>query len=349
MNEFQQLLEQATEASATTNTKKYWLVRTDDGANYNTFSERSFVALNLQNFPIGFVNAARQIENPRERLSALKNSLMQLHQQQPNLLSYDSTDSSYSSNMGRLASQISSISLEMNRGDIVLIPSQGASVLKIGRIVDVDLATDVAITRHFSFARKVEWIKEISKRRLEANLYKALGAQQAICDISKYASVIERNYTSYFVIDDEYHYVLTVNAETVSAYELTALVQNVLKTVDEISHDFNLGIDAKDIKISINVNSPGKMDFISTGKKVILTMAVAVALAGGTLTYEHLEVKTEGLFGSLVDAVNRWKNAEQTRRQNQELFDLYKNSLGVKTVEDWNAMLDEVEEHSEDH
>lgn len=257
-------------------------------------------------------------------------------------------DSSYSSNIGRLASQISSISLEMNRGDIVLIPSQGASILKIGRIVDVDLSTDEAITRQFSFARKVEWIKEISKRRLEANLYKALGAHQAICDISKYASVIERNYTSYFVIDDEYHYVLTVNAETVSAYELTALVQNVLKTVDEISHDFNLGIDVKDIKISINVNSPGKMDFISTGKKVILTMAVAVALAGGTLTYEHLEVKTDGLFSSLVDAVNRWKNAEQKRKQNQELFDLYKNSLGVKTVEEWNAMLDEVEEHSED-
>ena len=300
MNEFQQLLQEVTEASATINTKKYWLVRTDDGANYNTFSERNFVALNLQNFPIGFVNAARQIEHPKERLSLLKNSLIQLHQQQPNLLSYDPIDSSYSSNIGRLASQISSISLEMNRGDIVLIPSQGASILKIGRIVDVDLSTDEAITRQFSFARKVEWIKEISKRRLEANLYKALGAHQAICDISKYASVIERNYTSYFVIDDEYHYVLTVNAETVSAYELTALVQNVLKTVDEISHDFNLGIDVKDIKISINVNSPGKMDFISTGKKVILTMAVAVALAGGTLTYEHLEVKTDGLFSCLL-------------------------------------------------
>ena len=348
MNEFQQLLQEVTEASATINTKKYWLVRTDDGANYNTFSERNFVALNLQNFPIGFVNAARQIEHPKEKLSLLKNSLIQLHQQQPNLLSYDPIDSSYSSNIGRLASQISSISLEMNRGDIVLIPSQGASILKIGRIVDVDLSTDEAITRQFSFARKVEWIKEISKRRLEANLYKALGAHQAICDISKYASVIERNYTSYFVVDDEYHCVLTVNAETVSAYELTALVQNVLKTVDEISHDFNLGIDVKDIKISINVNSPGKMDFISTGKKVILTMAVAVALAGGTLTYEHLEVKTDGLFSSLVDAVNRWKNAEQKRKQNQELFDLYKNSLGVKTVEEWNAMLDEVEEHSED-
>lgn len=347
MNEFQQLLQDTTDASAITNTKKYWLVRTDDGANFDTFSERNFVALNLQNFPIGFVNSARQIEHSKERLSFVKNSLIGLHQQHPNLLPYEATDGSYSSNMGRLASQICNISLEMNRGDIVLIPSQGASLLKIGRIVDADLVTDEAITRQFSFARKVEWIKEISKSRLEANLYKALGAHQAICDISKYASVIERNYTSYFVIDDDYHYVLTVNAESVSAFALTALVQNVLKTVDEISHEFKLGIDAKDIKISINVNSPGKMDFISTGKKVMLTMAVAVALAGGTLTYENLEAKTNGLFGSLVDAVNRWKDAEQKRKQKQELFDLYKNSLEVKSVEDWNAMLDEAEEHPE--
>lgn len=348
MNEFQQLLQDTTDASAITNTKKYWLVRTDDGANFDTFSERNFVALNLQNFPIDFINSARQIEHSKERLSFVKTSLIGLHQQHPNLLPYEATDGSYSSNMGRLASQICNISLEMNRGDIVLIPSQGASLLKIGRIVDVDLATDEAITRQFSFARKVEWIKEISKNRLEANLYKALGAHQAICDISKYASVIERNYTSYFVIDDDYHYVLTVNAESVSAFALTALVQNVLKTVDEISHEFNLGIDAKDIKISINVNSPGKMDFISSGKKVMLTMAVAVALAGGTLTYENLESKTNGLFGSLVDAVNRWKDAEQKRKQKQELFDLYKNSLEVKSVEDWNAMLDEAEEHPED-
>ena len=37
-----------------------------------------------------------------------------------------------------------------------------------------------------------------------------------------------------------------------------------------------------------------------------------------------------------------------TLSENQELFDLYKTSLNVKSVEDWNAMLDEAEEHSED-
>ncbi|MDQ9769528.1 hypothetical protein RFZ33_21035, partial [Acinetobacter baumannii] len=74
------------------------------------------------------------------------------------------------------------------------------------------------------------------------------------------------------------------------------LVQDVLKTVSKISDTYDLGIDVRDIQLSINVNSPGKMDFISTGKKVILTMAVVAALAGGTLQYGELEIQTKGLF-----------------------------------------------------
>ena len=138
-------------------------------------------------------------------------------------------------------------------------------------------------------------------------------------------------------------YVLTVNAESISAYEISALVQDVLKTVSKISDTYDLGIDVRDIQLSINVNSPGKMDFISTGKKVILTMAVVAALAGGTLQYGELEIQTQGLFRNLVDAINDWKDAEQEREHKQQLFDHYKKSLGVNSVEDWNAMVDEEE------
>lgn len=341
--EFQKLLQDTTDASARTNTKKYWLVRTDDGANYDTFSNGNFVALNLRDIPVDFIRQVRDQGTPKERIAAIKEKMMDLQTQNRITLPYSPLDNGYSSNMGRLAGQIDSIALEMKYGDIVLIPSQGASSLKIGKIIDADLATDEEITRTFSFARKVEWIKEISKKRLEANLYKALGAHQAVCDITKYASVIERNYTSYFVIDENYHYVLTVNAEFISAYEISALVQDVLKTVSKISDTYDLGIDVRDIQLSINVNSPGKMDFISTGKKVILTMAVVAALAGGTLQYGELEIQTQGLFRNLVDAINDWKDAEQEREHKQQLFDHYKKSLGVNSVEDWNAMVDEEE------
>lgn len=174
--EFQKLLQDTTDASARTNTKKYWLVRTDDGANYDTFSNGNFVALNLQDIPVDFIRQVRDQGTPKERIAAIKEKMMDLQTQNRITLPYSPLDNGYSSNMGRLAGQIDSIALEMKYGDIVLIPSQGASSLKIGKIIDADLATDEEITRTFSFARKVEWIKEISKKRLEANLYKALGA-----------------------------------------------------------------------------------------------------------------------------------------------------------------------------
>ena len=72
-------------------------------------------------------------------------------------------------------------------------------------------------------------------------------------------------------------------------------------------------------------------------------MAVVAALAGGTLHYGELEIQTQGLFRSLVDAVNDWKNAEQEREQKQQLFDQYKESLDVKSVESWNATVEEEE------
>lgn len=251
-SDFQNLLQDTIAASARTNTKQYWLVRTDDGANYETFSNGDFIALNLHDFPVDFIRQASGYETPKERQTIIKENLIGLHRQGVVSLPYNQYENSYSSNMGRLAGHIDSIAFGMRHGDIVLIPSHGAERLKIGKITDADLTTDESITRKFSFARKVEWIKEISKKRLEANLYRALGAHQAVHDITKYASVIERNYTSYFVIEDNYHYVLTINAESVSAFEITALVQDVLSTVSKISTAYDLGINVKDIKFSIN-------------------------------------------------------------------------------------------------
>lgn len=195
--EFQKLLQDTTDASARTNTKKYWLVRTDDGANYDTFSNGNFVALNLQDIPVDFIRQVRDQGTPKERIAAIKEKMMDLQTQNRITLPYSPLDNGYSSNMGRLAGQIDSIALEMKYGDIVLIPSQGASSLKIGKIIDADLATDEEITRTFSFARKVEWIKEISKKRLEANLYKALGAHQAVCDLENLSCSTDNNKTKY--------------------------------------------------------------------------------------------------------------------------------------------------------
>lgn len=231
----------------------------------------------------------------------------------------------------------------MKVGDIVIIPDFGANHLRIGRITDEQLTPDPDLNEHFTLSRHVEWIKEIRKFRLDPCLYKALGAHQAICDITKYAEYIERNYNSYFVVGNKFHYVLTVNAEEISAYQLTKTIHDLLDTVREISDGYGLEINVEDIQFSINVNSPGKFGFVTTAKNAALIMAVAVALFGGRISYESFEASTDGGFRTLVNCINDYLDSNQERAQNAELFERYINSLDLQSVENINNMVDDEE------
>lgn len=155
------------------------------------------------------------------------------------------------------------------------------------------------------------------------------------------------HYNSYFVVDDKFYYVLTVNAESISAYKLTSIISNLLDTVQKISDSEGLGIDVEDIQFSINVNSPGKFSFVTTAKNAALIMAVAVALFGGRISYENFEASTDGGFSSLVECVNEFLDQDQEREQREQLFERYINSLDLQSVENINNMVDE-EEMAED-
>lgn len=334
------VLDQITEHVETENTKRYWMVRTDDGANYDTFSENGFVALNLRNYPIQFLTRIEHdYPDVNTRMPHVKEALIEYHKQGMINLKYIDGDRPSNSNVGRLASQITTMAYLIKKGDIVLIPDHGANRIKIGKVEDDRIFCNEE--NIFSYARKVRWIQEINKKRLDPCLYKALGAHQAICDITKYSEYIERNYNSFFNIDDKFHYVLAVNAENISAWKLSCMVYEILQSVKTISEENNLGINVEDINFTINVNSPGKFSFITTAKNAALIMAVVTALSGGTIRYRDLEATTGGAFNSLVESVNLWKDAEQARDHKNQLFDNYMQSLDLNAVEAANDAYEE--------
>lgn len=329
------------------NSKHYWMVRTDDGRNYPAFVENSFIAINVLDCPTAFLHRiVNEYPTVSVRKRKIREQIMQLHENGTINIANRNGDVEASS-LSRLANQIYSLCFGMQQGDIVVIPDAGANRLCIGRITDVQLAANPVLNGHFTLVRSVEWIKEIRKSRLDPCLYKALGAHQAICDISRYAEYIERNYNSYFVVDDKFYYVLTVNAESISAYKLTSIINNLLNTVQKISDTEGLGIDVEDIQFSINANSPGKFSFVTTAKNAVLIMAVAVALFGGRISYENFEASTDGGFSKLVGCVNEFLNQDQEREQREQLFEKYINSLDLQSVENINNMVDE-EEVAED-
>lgn len=329
------------------NSKHYWMVRTDDGRNYSAFKDNSFIAINVLDCPTAFLHRiVNEYPSVSVRKQRIREQILQLHDNGAINIANRNGEVEASS-LSRLANQIYSLCFGMQQGDIVVIPDAGANRLCIGRITDAQLAANPVMNGHFTLVRSVEWIKEIRKSRLDPCLYKALGAHQAICDISRYAEYIERNYNSYFVVDDKFYYVLTVNAESISAYKLTSIINSLLNTVQEISNSANLGINVEDIQFSINVNSPGKFSFVTTAKNAALIMAVAVALFGGRISYENFEASTAGGFSTLVECVNEYLNQVQDREQREQLFERYINSLDLQSVENINNMVDE-EEIAED-
>jgi hypothetical protein len=140
------------------------------------------------------------------------------------------------------------------------------------------------------------------------------------------------------------HYVLTVNNDTISAVSLSRFVLGILDTAQEISNTCGLELNMDDVEFTINVNSPGKFSFISTVKASILVIAVATAIGGGTLHYQNLEMSTNGAFSTLVEGINSLLDANENRREQQELFNRYMQSLELQSVEEWSSQLDEAEE-----
>lgn len=316
------------------NNKKYWLVRTDNGRNYDLFKDGSFVSLNLHDCPTAYLSRiAEEFEEFSDRYVHVRESILDL--QQRGAYDFGTTEAS---SISRLAKQICNMCFEIKRGDIVIIPSNGANCLSIGRVTDTIF--NPALNEHMAYSRSVEWIKEIRKSRLDPCLYKALGAHQAVCDITKYAEFIERNYNSFFVVENKFHYVLTVNSQNVSAYALTKTINELLDIVQGYSNDNNLNINVEDIHFTINVNSPGKFSFVTGVSSAVVIMAVAVALFGGKVHYEDFDAKTNGGFRTVVDCVNEWLDRNQDRQQKQQLLERYLNSLDVQTVEQLNEAVD---------
>ena len=326
--------------------RRYWMVRTDDGRNFDYFDANNIVALNLPNYPVqDLLSVCIAYPTVSQRIDVIKGQLRTMIDAGTLRLHNMESERGQASSISRLAKQIYDLGITMKRGDIVVIPSHGAFRVKIGRVVDDGVA--ISNNHVFPIHRQVEWLKDISKRLLDPCLYRAMGAHQAVCDISKYSEFIDRNYTSYFTCGDKFHYVLTINTENVSARKLTSLLSSVLDEVQNFSDYYRLDVDVDSINFSINVNSPGKFSFISSASTAAVVMAVVVALCGGNIQYGEFETSTNGVFRTVVDCVIDWERAQNRDDQGRNtMFESCMHSLELQSVEQWNTTVDEALEHN---
>lgn len=337
--------------------KKYWLIRTQSGSLYDLFIDHKIVGLDHSEIKLSEINNIISENSKKNALEKLKQNLSNY---------YDKYDFDYEitpRRLGLIAGQIYKFHKELKKGDIVIIPSANSEIISFGEVTEDQIAgLKTEEKRVFDYdyplLKRVKWIKEIRRDRLDPFLYKMFTNHQAISDISSYAEVIERSLNDLFVINDEAHNVIRVDAEVVKAKDLFGLGYELLDVIDEFCAYYDIkDISSDDFEVAVNINSPGNIDLKSKTKKGIFLAGLIVAAMGGGIEYGEFSLKTNGIPG-LINSVSDFldkrsqreittNNANTNDSIRKDIWNNYKDSLKIKDSKELKELMKQVDKNQD--
>lgn len=317
----QEIIEKLSDSVKTENQQcRYWMVRTNAGAYFDLFVKNCYVALSRNDIPYKMVCEAKlqYNDNPNFIIKEVK----KLIKASPNIdiSSYDERSLSVA------ISQVYKFVFEVKKDDIVIIPSENSDKICIGIFTEEHLADSMKTNENFVYTRKVKWVKQLEKRYFDPFFYKLFTSHQAICDVSPYQECIERCIRSQFVINDESHYVIALTSEKIKARHLFKFGDLILELFEDYIKTESLDLDINSIDTSINLNSPGRIDFKSNVKiGALLMLFIPTILTGCTTAEGHQDNK------EIYNSIFSFRNSHSGRINE---LDTLINSLQVKKIED---------------
>ncbi|MQM48018.1 hypothetical protein [Segatella copri] len=300
--------------------RRYWMVRTNSGTYFDLFVEKGYVALNRNDIPYKAVyDANQEYDKPDLVVKKVKQTIKE---------SANFNNSLYADEraLSVAVSQVYKFVYDIHKGDVVIIPAENSNKICIGLFEEDFIADNKQTTEKFVYTRKVKWIKQLEKRYFDPFFYKLFTSHQAICDVGDYKEYIERCICSQFVINDESHYVIALTSETIKARHLFKFGDLMLQLFEEYIQSESLEYDVNGIDASINLNSPGRIDFKSNVKMGALLMLFIPAILTDCTNVDGHQATAE-----IYNSIATFKNNHQNRLQ--ELDSLI-NSLQVKKIED---------------
>lgn len=172
-------------------------------------------------------------------------------------------------------------------------------------------------------------------------------AQQAVNNVTDYAEIIERSINDLFILNEEAHFVINVESDIISAKDLFGLGANLMEILDDVSEKFGLGISSDDLQVTININSPGKIDVKSKVKNTTIFFGILLFLCGGG--YEAPDGTKLSINGmpKIIKAIDEYLDHQQDRELKRDIFNTYKDSLQIKEPEDLVLLLKQVSENKD--
>lgn len=330
--------------------KKYWLIRTQSGSLYDSFIENNYIG--LDHHEVSLEALARMRKMAKKNRGLFQDEIKQSVQHHYNSL--DKPIDVSPQRIGLISGQIFRFYNDVKVGDIVIIPSSNSDLVSFGTVESSDIAVfseeesrKIDTTQFLN--KKVKWITEFRRHSLDPNIFRMFTAHHAISDVSRYAAVIERSLNDFFILDDDAHLIINVQQEDdLKARSVFGMGHNFLELFDEIVKELKLeGVSSNDLEITVNLNSPGKIDLKSNIKKTTLVAGlILLVCGGGYTTADGTSLKTDGIK-VLLDAISDYRDRNQDRDMQMEIFNRYKDSLNVKSPDDLIKLMKQVDQNQD--
>lgn len=332
--------------------KRYWLIRTKSGQFYETFRINNVVAIEHNEVSLHDIKSLRTEYKDDSSLiqASIKSKVRSEHIKKSLIDDFEEIELRQSS---LIASQIFKFIFEVKKGDIVLIPSFNSDIVSFG-VVNEGFIGDFSkeelrkIDTEAILIKRVTWISDLKRIELDPYLHRMFTAHQAINDVGNYADVIERSINDFFILDNNAHTIINIeNENNIPASDLFNMGSEILALLDIVAQKYNLDFSSKDIQVTINLNSPGKIDFKSKIKSGTVLLGIILFLVGGG--YEDNSghsLKTDGVPG-LIKTVNEVISEKHEREMQDSIFNKYKDSIKVKKSEDLIKLLKQFSENKD--
>lgn len=239
--------------------KNYWFVRTDNGDYFETYYENGFIAMGWNYISI-------------EDLRSINGSAFDIRQK---IAQREVLDINNQVDKGKVTTIFNKLKAfrELQRGDLIIIPSQNSQRLAFGFISDNQIFTNPDDQNcPFVKRRRVHWVENRDIDELDKIFYQIRISRHTISSINSYDSYIDKVVKTLFLKNGFSHYVLDLKTnEDINFNTLLKLINNIRSITQELNNEFNLGEDLDANAIKLNLQSSGKIEFkFLNGKSLIL-------------------------------------------------------------------------------
>lgn len=334
----------------------YWIIRTNGGDYYEDFTLHEYISISWDYVSLSILYTKDDDEIKR---------LIEVYEKM-STTPEDSDDESDGTTKGKITAILNKINrfvFEIDKGDIILIPSKNSDRIAIAEVVGDVYETENYVESYlqanptteiipcpYRKRRKIKILKTITKGQMDIYLARGFNSQHALSCMDEYAPYINRTIYGIYSRGDELH--TTLHAGHPNGLTLKELVEFstlLEKTASSIAQQCEIPFNPSQVEVKLNIHSPGLIELIGSlsGAGIVLSLlifAVNNLINGGKLSISYKKDDQTGKTDFSVTSEspgisgNAQKNKRIELKEKEELLELV-NKSDVKTPEVVAAIL----------